>query len=91
MDVAKLGGDEVDGLFAEAERKVLIGCAPCQPFSTYSHNRSNGKWKLLREFGRLVREVAPDIVSMEKRSAPDHVPQRRTVCGLYRRTGRQRL
>ena len=64
-DVAELGGDEVNGLFAEAECKVLIGCAPCQPFSTYSHNRSNGKWKLLREFGRLVREVAPDIVSME--------------------------
>ena len=64
-DVAELSGEEVDGLFAEAERKILVGCAPCQPFSTYSHNRSNGQWKLLREFGRLVREVSPDIVSME--------------------------
>ena len=64
-DVTELSGEEVSGLFAEAERKILVGCAPCQPFSTYSHNRSNGKWKLLPEFGRLVREVAPDIVSME--------------------------
>ena len=64
-DVAELSGEKVTGLFAEGERKILVGCAPCQPFSTYSHNRANGKWRLLREFGRLVREVKPDIVSME--------------------------
>ena len=64
-DVAELSGKEVSSLFADVERKILVGCAPCQPFSTYSHNRSNGKWKLLREFGRLVREVSPDVVSME--------------------------
>ena len=64
-DVAELSGETVSGLFEEAERKILVGCAPCQPFSTYSHNRANGKWRLLREFGRLVREVNPDVVSME--------------------------
>ncbi len=64
-DIAELSGDEVSGLFAEAEQKILVGCAPCQPFSTYSHNRLNEQWKLLREFGRLVREVSPAIVSME--------------------------
>ena len=64
-DVAELSGETVSGLFEEAQRKILVGCAPCQPFSTYSHNRANGKWRLLREFSRLVREVNPDIVSME--------------------------
>ena len=62
--------EEVDGatvldLFAEDRPRILVGCAPCQPFSTYSRNPSDSKWRLLGEFGRLVREVEPDIVSME--------------------------
>ena len=64
-DVGELSGATVKGLFAEAERKILVGCAPCQPFSSYNHSRTNGKWRLLREFGRLVCEVEPDVVSME--------------------------
>lgn len=64
-DVGKLSGATVARLFAKAERKILVGCAPCQPFSTYNHNRTNREWWLLREFGRLVREVEPDVVSME--------------------------
>ena len=64
-DVAELSSETVSGLFEGAERKILVGCTPCQPFSTYSHYRANEKWRLLREFGRLVREVKPDIVSME--------------------------
>ena len=64
-DVGELSGATIDGLFADGERKILVGCAPCQPFSTYNHSRTNGKWRLLREFGRLVREVEPDVVSME--------------------------
>lgn len=47
-DIAELSGEEVGGLFAEAERKILVGCAPCQPFSTYSHNTADEKWRLLR-------------------------------------------
>ena len=47
-----------------------MGCAPCQPFSKYSSRyRKNGhkdnKWRLLYSFERLVREIIPDIVSME--------------------------
>lgn len=65
QDVTKLSGKKINGLFAEGERKILVGCAPCQPFSSYSHSRTDKKWRLLREFGRLVCEVKPDIVSME--------------------------
>ena len=64
-DVADAKGDAVQELFAEGEPRILVGCAPCQPFSTYSRNRSDTKWRLLKEFGRIVREVEPDIVSME--------------------------
>lgn len=48
--------------------RILVGCAPCQTFSKYTQGLDNDddpKWTLLDEFARLVREVKPDIVSME--------------------------
>jgi DNA (cytosine-5)-methyltransferase 1 len=47
---------------------LLAGCAPCQPFSTYSQGKSSPadkRWNLLSHFARLVKEVQPDLVSME--------------------------
>ncbi len=64
-DVAKLRGQHIRKLFAKGQPRILVGCAPCQPFSTYSQNRADAKWKLLGEFGRLVAEVEPDVLSME--------------------------
>ena len=46
----------------------MAGCAPCQPFSTYANKNKNkdpNKYDLLYEFGRLVKAVRPDIVTME--------------------------
>ncbi len=64
---------EVKALFGECKTKILIGCAPCQPFSTYNRRKSeNDKWKLLRNFSTLVRDTQPDIVSVE------NVPQLRS-------------
>ena len=48
--------------------KVLAGCAPCQPFSSYAFknkNKDEKKYNLLYEFGRLVKDIQPDIVTME--------------------------
>ncbi len=48
--------------------RILVGCAPCQTFSKYTQGLDNDrdpKWKLLDQFARLVRELKPDIVSME--------------------------
>ena len=62
-------GKEVCTLLHGADIKVLVGCAPCQPFSSHQKDkkhRSNHKdWKLLYQFSRLVKEVKPHIVSME--------------------------
>ena len=62
-------GKEIRALLKGADIKILVGCAPCQPFSSHQkdkHNRSKHKdWKLLYQFARLVKEVRPHIVSME--------------------------
>lgn len=47
-----------------------MGCAPCQPFSTYSlrytkEESKDEKWKLLYYFRELVEKIEPDIISME--------------------------
>jgi DNA (cytosine-5)-methyltransferase 1 len=64
-DVAKLKAEEVNALFTPGKYRVLVGCAPCQPFSTYNQKNADSKWQLLTRFGRLIDQVRPDILSME--------------------------
>lgn len=67
-DVAKLSGFEIASFFPVNHTKILVGCAPCQPFSTYTRGKKErkfDKWGLLSAFGRIIREADPDIVSME--------------------------
>lgn len=67
QDVENVSGSDLAKYFSGSSIKVLAGCAPCQPFSTYSrrYNDKESKWKLLRDFARLVDEGKPEIVSME--------------------------
>ncbi|NJK52340.1 MAG: DNA cytosine methyltransferase [Leptolyngbyaceae cyanobacterium SU_3_3] len=53
--------------FSSRDIKVLAGCAPCQPFSSYSRRYldKESRWKLLQDFARLLEECEPEIVSME--------------------------
>ncbi|MHC2018696.1 DNA cytosine methyltransferase [Methylobacterium sp. CM6247] len=72
-DVNRLEASEVIDIFGDAPIKLLAGCAPYQPFSTYSRSdrkrnggeAEDGDWSLVASFGRLVREVKPDLVTME--------------------------
>lgn len=67
-DIAKVNASDLNKLFEKGKRKILIGCAPCQPFSSYTFrdkNKKKSKWSLLYEFTRLIRDVEPEIVSME--------------------------
>lgn len=71
-DVSKLTAEEVKALYPKGHIKLLAGCAPCQPFSTYSQGRDvqkDKKWPLLYAFARLIREVEPELVTME--NVPD--------------------
>jgi DNA (cytosine-5)-methyltransferase 1 len=69
-DVAEVTHQEIVRLYGKSSPRVLIGCAPCTPFSTLNLNRvvygkSDEKWSSLDHFLRLVRKVRPEIVSME--------------------------
>lgn len=67
-DIRKVTGEVINALYSDDAIKVLAGCAPCQPFSSYSHTKKDkdpNKYDLLYEFGRLVKEVNPDLITME--------------------------
>lgn len=62
-------GIEIKRLLRGYDIKVLVGCAPCQPFSRHQKDKSDRTthkdWGLLYEFLRIVREAKPHVVSME--------------------------
>ncbi len=67
QSLTTLSGDDIHGFFENGSIRLLAGCAPCQTFSTYNRksSRSDGRWWLLLEFARLIRETLPELVTME--------------------------
>lgn len=68
VSVTELTGAALSQHYPKGTVKILVGCAPCQTFSKYTqglNNATDPKWTLLEEFARLIRELQPDIVSME--------------------------
>ena len=71
--VTEVTGKELCSLYTKGKRRILVGCAPCQPFSSHSHKIKNkinieeedNRWRLLYEFKRLIEETQPEIISME--------------------------
>ncbi len=68
-DVEKLKAEDITPFYAGADVTLLAGCAPCQPFSTYSRSGRNSEyesqWPLVSSFGRLINKIKPDLVTME--------------------------
>ena len=66
-DVRDVQLADIEPYYETAEFTALVGCAPCQPFSAHNRrtNRSDADCSLVTEFARLVKEVTPDLVSME--------------------------
>jgi DNA (cytosine-5)-methyltransferase 1 len=68
QDVAQLTAERLRELWGSAETRMLAGCAPCQPFSPYRRGIDTSdepEWPLLGEFGRLIAETLPELVTME--------------------------
>ena len=58
-DVSSVHGQDLEPIFPENTVRILVGCAPCQPFSRYSsryrkEGHTDSKWKLLYSFGRRI-------------------------------------
>lgn len=69
-NIREVNGAEINNLYDDNALKILVGCAPCQPFSQMrfklgGSNLKDEKYNLLNEFGRLIDETHPTIVSME--------------------------
>jgi len=68
-DISKVTASDLAKLFGDVDTKILAGCAPCQPFSTYAQRYQlggkDGRWGLLYEFTRLVKTSRPDVITME--------------------------
>ena len=75
-DITKLEASEIERVFCGNNFKLLAGCAPCQPFSTYSRaakqkhgekagDNRNEDWRLVAHFANLIRKTHPDLVTME--------------------------
>lgn len=68
-DIKKINYSDISPYFNGAKYRILVGCAPCQPFSTYTtklrKNREDSRWNLINEFLRIVIDGRPEIVSME--------------------------
>ena len=66
-DISKLNGNNLNKEYGN-RLKILVGCAPCQPFSSYSFKvkeKDPKKLNLLYSFSRLIEETQPSVVSME--------------------------
>lgn len=67
-NITTVTAEDITPRYSKKAIKVLAGCAPCQPFSSYAFKNKEkdpDKYDLLYEFGRLVKDVQPDIVTME--------------------------
>lgn len=68
QDVDRLEAVDLKRLFGKADIRILAGCAPCQPFSTYSQRYDvvgSPRWGLLYQFSRLIKGSRPELVTME--------------------------
>lgn len=72
-DVSKVGAEEISNWYQEPDSiRLLAGCAPCQPFSTYNQGKDttkDAKWPLMGAFADLITEIQPELVTME--NVPD--------------------
>lgn len=67
--IKDVSAGEIGKLYPKDCVKILVGCAPCQPFSKHTQKAKDREkkedWGLLYHFLGLIRKSKPVIVSME--------------------------
>jgi DNA (cytosine-5)-methyltransferase 1 len=65
-DISNISAETINDMYGDAKVKVLVGCAPCQPYSGLNNKKpSKEKMQPLEKFASLIEQIRPDIVSME--------------------------
>jgi DNA (cytosine-5)-methyltransferase 1 len=69
-NITDVTAQELAELYGESPVRILVGCAPCQPFSTLNSGRAmyqenDDRWEPLEKFSKLIVALKPEIVSME--------------------------
>lgn len=67
-DILQVSPNEINKLFGAKKNaiRVLVGCAPCQPFSRLNLRQiTTQQLEPIEKFANLIKETLPDIVSME--------------------------
>lgn len=71
-DIGQISAKELNALYPKGKRKILVGCAPCQPYSIFNRRKgtkasseNTERWRLLYAFSNLITQTKPEIISME--------------------------
>jgi len=65
-DVTGKNSQSVEKYFSTGKIRLLAGCAPCTPFSKLTNGiERHHAFDLLDNFGRFVKGIVPDLVTME--------------------------
>ena len=67
-DIRNINFQDIEPYYQDADVTVMVGCAPCQPFSAHTRRVQNSQpdnYSLVGEFARLIEEGTPDLISME--------------------------
>jgi len=70
-DISEYDFSEMNTLFSKDSIKVLVGCAPCQTFSSNTFKvskdvkQTDKRWTLINYFTEAVKTIKPEVISME--------------------------
>ena len=67
-DISKYNFQEMKNIYSRNSIRALVGCAPCQPFSSLTSKvkkKNDARWNLINYFLQAVKILNPHLISME--------------------------
>ena len=68
-DISDYNFKKMKNFYTKGSVRVLVGCAPCQPFSSHTYKAKNkqrdSRWNLINYFLEAISILKPDVISME--------------------------
>jgi len=68
-DITRYDLQEMNNLYSKDSYRILVGCAPCQPFSSHTNKLKNKqedtRWDLITYFYKSIEILEPHVISME--------------------------